>query len=128
MAAWESLPKLYPPSNWRPPPPAGYEDAQVGLGMHNRACRASASKETWRWAHLHCRQPATCWALTCAGHSAGEQGALAASRREGRQRLAAPDDQGRAGVPISQLLSLPVAYSATQAGCCSALLAETSLA
>ncbi|KAL4452734.1 hypothetical protein ABPG75_008396 [Micractinium tetrahymenae] len=26
--AWESLPKLYPPDNWRPPPPAGYEDAQ----------------------------------------------------------------------------------------------------
>lgn len=29
MAAWESLPKLYPPSNWQPPPPAGYEAAQV---------------------------------------------------------------------------------------------------
>ncbi|EFN51391.1 hypothetical protein CHLNCDRAFT_141012 [Chlorella variabilis] len=28
MAAWNSLPKLYPPKNWRPPPPAGYEDAQ----------------------------------------------------------------------------------------------------
>lgn len=27
-AAWEALPKLYPPENWRPPPPAGYEDAQ----------------------------------------------------------------------------------------------------
>lgn len=31
-AAWQSLPKLYPPENWRPPPPAGYVDAQVGVG------------------------------------------------------------------------------------------------
>ena len=32
MAAWQSLDKLYPPPNWRPPPPAGYEDAQVWSG------------------------------------------------------------------------------------------------
>lgn len=28
MRQWEALPKLYPPANWRPPPPAGFEDAQ----------------------------------------------------------------------------------------------------
>ncbi|PRW61553.1 Malonyl- -acyl carrier mitochondrial [Chlorella sorokiniana] len=39
MAAWESLPKLYPPSNWRPPPPAGYVEAQ-GIRL--------ASKDPWR--------------------------------------------------------------------------------
>lgn len=41
MAAWESLEKLYPPPNWRPPPPAGYEDAQVRPGYHfGVVCRA----------------------------------------------------------------------------------------
>lgn len=28
LRAWEALPPLYPPPNWRPPPPAGYVSAQ----------------------------------------------------------------------------------------------------
>lgn len=27
LRRWEALPKLYPPPNWRPPPPAGFEGA-----------------------------------------------------------------------------------------------------
>ncbi|KAL4855434.1 hypothetical protein ACK3TF_003975 [Chlorella vulgaris] len=39
LRAWDSLPKLYPPENWRAPPPAGYVTAQ-GARL--------ASKEPWR--------------------------------------------------------------------------------
>ena len=39
LRAWEALPKLYPPPDWRPPPPAGYAGA-AGMRRH--------SEEAWR--------------------------------------------------------------------------------
>ena len=34
LRCWESLPKLYPPQNWQPPPPAGYIGAS-GMRRHS---------------------------------------------------------------------------------------------
>lgn len=52
LAAWEALPKLYPPANWRPPPPPGYVDAQVGARLagegERRGASAAATAATWR--------------------------------------------------------------------------------
>lgn len=50
MKLWEGLPKLFPPDNWRPPPPAGYVDAQ-GWRRHSldpwRPVRPRASDRSW---------------------------------------------------------------------------------
>ena len=45
LTEWQSLPKLYPPANWRPPPPAGYTGAQGARHAGTAGCQWRPASE-----------------------------------------------------------------------------------
>ena len=101
VAAWESLPKLYPPQNWSLPPPAGFEGAAVS---ERRGGPGAASPWCTRDTATSAPSEPPLLAPLRAGHSAREPGGVAPCRRGRRQRLAAPADGRREGGVVAHVL------------------------
>ena len=128
VAAWEALPKLYPPASWRPPPPAGYTQAQVGGRRYNpdstagAGCLFCASMPIARRGGLlacamRCAPSKTLTAASpAAGSAPGQPGRLAPGWPPGRQRPPAAHDRCRAAGPSATVLNGQGIHWQCQAG------------